>query len=132
MKLKDWWPKLIEYTQQNKTRAREYGAWDCWQYTAGGVLVMTGIDYRERFPQYASLEEGIRILASHGGAEQMMTELFGPPKPVAFAKRGDIVISDLGEGPAGGICHGIDTWTVSPAGLETVPTLSGIAAWSVG
>lgn len=131
MRVTDWWPLLIEYTQTNQGRVREYGSWDCWQYTGGGVLVMTGIDYRERFPAYSSLEEAARILAQAGGVEQMMTDLFGPSKPVSFAQRGDIVVSDLGEGLAGGICFGVETWTVSPGGLESVPTLSGSFAWTV-
>lgn len=131
MKVQDWWPRLIAYTEENKSRRREYGAWDCWQYTAGGVLVQTGVDYRERFPTYSSLEEGFRIILSRHGVEQMITDLFGPPKHVAFAQRGDIVAADLGEGLAGGICFGVHTWTVSPAGLESVPTLSGAAAWTV-
>jgi len=131
MRVHDWWGKLNAWIDENRTREREYGVWDCWQLTGEAILVMTGVDYRERFPKYSTLEEGIRILVAHGGAEAMMTELFGEKKHVAWAQRGDLVLTDLGEGPAGGICLGVQTLTVSPGGIETVPTLSGLAAWTV-
>jgi hypothetical protein len=131
MRVHEWWPKLLDFIAENRARPRQYGVWDCWQFTGGGVFIMTDVDYRERFPAYASLVEGARILAERGGAEAMMTELFGPAKHVAFAQRGDIVVVDLGEGLAGGLCLGVETATVSPGGIETVPTLSGAAAWTV-
>jgi hypothetical protein len=131
MRVHDWWGHLNAFILENRGRTREYGIWDCWQFTGAAVLLMTGVDYRERFPSYRSIDEGARILAKHGGAQGMMSELFGPPQHVALAKRGDIVIADLGEGPAGGICLGVNTATVAPAGIEFVPTLSGIASWPI-
>lgn len=127
----DWWGKLNDFLTVNRGRSREYGVWDCWQLTGSGILVMTGVDYREQFPAYTSLEEGRAILVAHGGAEAMMTELFGPSKHVSRAMRGDLVLQDLGEGPAGSLCLGVECVTVSPGGMETVPTLSGLAAWSI-
>lgn len=129
MRHPDWWPQLLSFIEEHRSTPRQYGVWDCWQFTGGGVLAMTGIDYRERFPTYTTLEEGIRILADNGGADSMMTGLFGPPKPVAFAQRGYIVVADLGDGPAGGICLGVKSKTVGPDGLDDFDTLSGVAAW---
>lgn len=131
MRVHDWWGKLNAFLIENGARPREYGVWDCWQLTAGGILAMTGIDYRDSFPKYSTVEEGLQILIAHGGAEAMMTELFGPSKHVAFAQRGDVVLNDIGEGPAGGLCLGVDCTTVSPGGTERVPTLSGLAAFTV-
>lgn len=131
MRVHDWWGELTTFIRENRHRPREYGVWDCWQFTGAGILVMTGVDYRENFPTYSSLEEGLEILLAHGGAEAMMTELFSEPKHISRAQRGDLVVVDLGEGPAGGLCLGQQTATVSPAGIETVPTLTGLAAWTV-
>jgi hypothetical protein len=131
MRLHDWWGRLNAYLLENRTRAREYGVWDCWQLTGGGVLAMTGTDYRAQLPTYATLEEGVAILEAQGGAVAMLTAMFGEAKHVSRAMRGDIVLSDLGEGPAAGICLGVETVTVSPGGMETVPTLKGSAAWTV-
>lgn len=131
MKVEDWWPKLCAYSQEHAKEPRHYGSWDCWQFVGGAVLVMTGVDYRPQFPSYATLEEGVAILDSKGGVAEMLTSFFGAPKPVSFAQRGDIVICDLGEGPAGGICFGVNTMTVSPGGIEPVKTLSGSLAWTV-
>ncbi len=131
MRLHDWWGKLNAYLEENRPRPREYGVWDCWQLTGGGVLVMTGTDYREQFPSYSTLEEGLAILIDHGGAEAMMTELFGPSKHVSRAMRGDLVLQDLGDGPAGSLCLGVNCVTVSPGGMEMVPTLSGLCAFTV-
>jgi hypothetical protein len=131
MKVHAWWAQLCTYQFENRTRPREYGTWDCWQFVGGAVLVMTGIDYRPQFPAYRTLEEGVAVLEERGGPVAMLTALFGEPKHVAFAQRGDIVICDLGEGPAAGICFGVDTKTVSPGGIESVPTLRGSLAWAV-
>jgi hypothetical protein len=131
VRLHDWWGRLNAFLDENRTRPREYGVWDCWQLTGGGVLAMTGTDYRVSLPAYATLEEGVAILEAQGGPIVMLTAMFGEVKHVSRAMRGDIVLSDLGDGPAAGICLGVDTVTVSPGGMETVPTLEGLAAWTV-
>lgn len=131
MRVHDWWGRLNVFIDEHRTHAREYGIWDCWQLTGGGILAMTDVDYREQFPTYATLEEGLAILIDHGGAEAMMAELFGPSKHVSQAKRGDVVLCDLGEGPAGSLCIGVNCVTVSPGGMETVPTLNGLSAYTV-
>ncbi len=131
MKLHNAWALFNEYLIENRKRVREYGTWDCWQFVGGAVLVMTGVDYRERFPTYKTEAEGARIIAAHGGVIQMMAELFDPAKHVAYAQPGDIVAVDLGEGLAGGICLGVNTATVGQEGIELVPTLSGEAAWDI-
>jgi hypothetical protein len=61
----------------------------------------------------------------------MMTALFGPAKHVSQAQRGDVVVSDVGEGLAGGLCMGVYTATVFETGIERVKTLSGVMAWTV-
>jgi hypothetical protein len=131
MRVPDSWRKLLDFIEENRKRPREYGVWDCWQFTGAGVLIQTGVDYRLQFPRYSTVEEGARILASNGGAESMMRQMFGEPKHVAFAQRGDVVIADLDEGLAGGICLGVETATVSPEGIERYPTLSGVLAWTI-
>jgi hypothetical protein len=131
MRTHGWWERLNEYVLAHRDRARNYGTWDCWQFVGGAVLVMTGTDYRERFPRYNSLDEGLRILREAGGEEHFLTEFFGAKKPIAFAQRGDVVIADLGEGIAGCICIGVKSVTVGPDGLDYIDTRSGIAAWAV-
>ena len=131
MRLHDWWGRLNAYLAENRARPREYGVWDCWQLTGGGVLAMTGTNYRAQLPTYTTLEEGVAILEANGGAVAMLTSMFGEAKHVSRAMRGDIVLSDLGDGPAAGICLGVETVTVSPGGMETVRTLEGSAAWTV-
>lgn len=126
------WPQELEATRLKFLgRTREYGRFDCWQWVAECVLAITGVDYRERFPAYTTRREGMLIIAEHGGVEAMISEIFGPSKHVCFAQRGDIVVCDLGDGLAGGVCFGVNTWTVSPAGLEPVPTKDGKCAWTV-
>jgi hypothetical protein len=131
MKVENWWANLCTYVAENSKKPREYGVWDCWQFVGGAVLVTTGVDHRSKFKPYRTLEEGVAVLEENGGPAAMLTTLFGPAKPVSFAQRGDIVICDLGEGPAAGICFGVDTMTISPAGIESVRTLEGTLAWTV-
>jgi len=131
MRVPDWPVKMLAVIDAHRDTPREYGRWDCCQFMGEHVFAITGIDHRERFPRYASRREGLAILAGHGGLDGLLTELFGPSKPPAFAQRGDLVIADLGDGLAGGVCVGVETWTVSPAGLERVKTLSCTAAWTV-
>ena len=131
MKRNDWWGMLCSFWLAQRDRPREFGVWDCWQAAGESVLVMTGIDHRQAFSRYSSLDEGLKILADRGGAVRILNELFGASKHAAYARRGDILLCDLGEGPAACICFGLRAKTVSEKGTVDIRTLDASAAWTV-
>lgn len=131
MRVHNWQAQMLAVRDENRSRPRIIGEWDCWNFLALHIERITGIDYRSRFPQYTSFEEGQIILDMHGGAEGLLTSLLGNAKPTSFAQRGDAVVADFGEGVSPAVCDGIDSWIVAPNGLESFRTLKALMAWTV-
>jgi hypothetical protein len=128
----DNWPLVMnELVEQWRARPLSFGDGDCFQFLGAHVLAITGVEYRDQFPQYASREEAAEILEQHGGAVGLLTGIFGEPKPVAFAQRGDAVVCDFGDGLAAAVCVGFHCCAPGPRGLRFEPTLNAVAAWSV-
>jgi hypothetical protein len=110
----------------------DWGRTDCCQFAADIVLALTGVDHRPKFPRYASQAEAEAILAAQGGVIAIATSLFGEPKPVAFAHRGDLLAADFGYGMGFAICLGLDCCMPSlRRGLEFRRTARAVHAWSV-
>ena len=128
----DNWPIVMnENVELWRPRRLMFGVTDCFQFLGAHVLAITGVDYRDRFPKYASREEADAILEQHIGAVGLLTGVFGDPKPVSFAQRGDALVRDFGDGPAAAVCVGVYCCAPGPNGLRFEPTAGAIAAWSV-
>jgi hypothetical protein len=118
------------YLEECRDRPFAWSLWDCGQYIGGWIAVRTGSDPREKYPTYTD-EAGARaILESSGGLVAMVTSEL-ERVPVAFARRGDVVLSRDEEGAALGICIGKQSAHVGDNGLIYLDTLSCIAAWRV-
>lgn len=131
MRVANWPQVLAGKIEEWRPRALVYGETDCCQFCADVVSALTGTDYRESFPSYASREEAEAILASHGGMVGLITSVLGGPKDWKQAQRGDVVAIDLGDGVACAICLGVNCCVPGPEGLVFARTSRAIAAWSV-
>src|SRR5690349_12499028 len=99
---------LQEYIEECRHRPFVWGSWDCCQFAAQWVYLLTGTDFRASFPAYSNEDEARAILAESGGlialASSLLTEI-----PVAHAKVGDLVLVNDVAGSALGICLGVNS-----------------------
>jgi formylmethanofuran dehydrogenase subunit D len=65
------------------------------------------------------------------GVEGIATKLWGQPKTAAYAKRGDVILFDCGDGDALGICIGDKIAVMGQDGLVILPMSECLKAWSV-
>lgn len=128
----DWSLRLAQKVEEWRRRPFAYGTVDCLQFVGDLVLAMTGVNYRERFPRYGSGLQALRILRQSGGIEGLLTSQFGPAKPVALARRGDVLVGPFGRQPAAAICLGVHCALPGLVGGLVFPkTLAATATWNV-
>jgi hypothetical protein len=126
-----WTLAMHENVERWRHKPLSFGDADCFQFLAEHVLAITGREYRDRFPQYASRDEAESILDATGGPAALLTSCLGEPKPVAWAMEGDAVLCDFGDGPAAAVCLGVYCCAPGPRGLRFQITADAVAAWSV-
>jgi hypothetical protein len=131
MRVWDWNQQLADGIERWRSRERVFGQSDCCQFVGDIVFALTGTDHRGQFPAYSDEAGALAILAEQGGMVALLSGIWGEPKPVAFARVGDVVAGDFGEGIGCGICVGVNTATVASSGLQFYPTLAAVAAWSI-
>lgn len=136
MRIENWSKRLADEIEAARGKSFEYGTFDCCIFAFDCVIAITGEDKAAELRGYKSKTEALKIISRYGSLEAMVTALLGEPKHIAFAKRGDVVLSiiDEGEEPGAfgiGICEGIRSWFVSFSGLATRETRQCLKAWSV-
>lgn len=113
-------------------REFSWGTHDCCLFAADVLLATTGTDFAAPVRGYTTREEAEAIIARYGGMEAMITSLVGSdPVHVSRARRGDLVLANLENGPTAGICIGrLSTFTLA-RGLTTRPTSTAMLAWRI-
>lgn len=95
----------------------------CAHFVCGAVQVMTGVDLLAKFRG--------RMVWARDNLEQAVDEVL-EPRPIAFARAGDVVMQDGNVG----ICNGEVSFFMAlhegQTGTATVPTLECDKAWTVG
>lgn len=134
-RLSDWEQRLAAYLEPLMTGARfEWGALDCALFAADAVLAMTGHDIAAPFRgRYSTAAGSARALKRYGAGDLKSTfDTLLPPRPIGYARRGDVVMS----GGAVGICAGGFALFVGQEpeheGLIRIPRTEWAHAWSVG
>ena len=134
-RLPDWEARLIACATANTARPHVFGEWDCLLAPAAFVEAVTGADHgKQHRGKYDSQAKAYRHLQRLGFAnpEALLDSLF-EEKPVGFAQRGDLVLSDDG---IPGVCMG--GFAVAPgeegerAGMVRKPRSAWVKAWKVG
>jgi len=139
-RMKDWTGRLALALREAQGRPFAWGGHDCCLFAADCVLAMTGFDAAHWFRgSYSTALGAARKLKEYsgGGVEQTM-ELIAvgmgwPEIPPAFARRGDVALVAVDDGPGLGI---IDTLgkvavAVRPRGLARLPLREALRAWRV-
>lgn len=105
MRLPDWEQRLIEYlTPLMEAAEFRWGQLDCALFVADAVLDMTGEDIAAPFRgRYSTAVGSARALKRYGSGDLKSTfDTLLPARPIGYARRGDVVMSD----GAVGICMG--------------------------
>lgn len=124
--------RLDAYLREAREGAFVYGERDCCQFIAGAVLAMTGVDHRDKFPNYASREEAQAILAERGGLAGLITYALGEPVHVARMNRGDVCLAQGADGAlCAAICLGSALVSYGESQLVYPPREQARVAWPV-
>ena len=131
----DWEQRLSSYLEPLNDEARfAWGVMDCALFAADAVLAMTDHDIADPFRgKYSTAAGSARALKRYGAGDLKTTfDTLLPPRPVGYARRGDVVMHD----GAVGLCMGGFGLFLRPEGYE--PGLERVAradwshAWGVG
>lgn len=127
-----WELRLAEAIEAARGQAFAWGVHDCATFAFDVRRAMTGQDaaaaWRGRYSTLIGAHRQLRRMGSATFAEAA-TAILGPPKPLALASRGDIVLS-VGD-PAFGVCLGATCVFLLPHGLVAMPLSSAAMAWGV-
>lgn len=129
MRVTNWREALLEVVEAAHGRRFRWGQHDCCQFAARCVEAVCGYQARLLFPTYQTKAEAFEILESVGGMLALVTRALGEPQPVAFAGEGDIVLTDMGQGPQPALCRGLICQAPGRRTLMTRKTLDASAAW---
>lgn len=127
------WPTfLAEYVEERRSVPFEYGVHDCCRFAAGAVRAITGEDPMASFT-YRNKAQALRLIAADGALEKLLRDTLGPPlESPAFAKRGDVTLADLDNGPTVGIVLGVNAAYAAETGVLLLPTRLARLAWGIG
>jgi hypothetical protein len=120
-KVEEWRPRLFDWT-----------TWNCCHLADDHVAAITGVSRLSMFPSFSTQADAEAILSSFGGMIGLVTHaLKQEPIPVAWAKRGDLLVANFGYGLSPAPCLGVNSCAPGPRGLVFRPTASAVAAWAV-
>lgn len=130
-----WEARLHAFIEKHMPKPYEWGSHDCLMFAAGVAKAVTGKDHaRGHRGKYQSQASAYRYLKDKLGAdspEALLDKLFSQ-KPVGFAQRGDLVMTDDGI-PA--LCMGAFALSVGQEGnregLVRVPRADWVKAWAL-
>lgn len=127
-----WW--LEQAIATARTREFAWGTHDCCLFPCDAVLAMTGVDLARGIRgRYRSLRGALRILRSAGGLESLAVAIAARHRLAeiapGLARRGDIVLVDVGTSTAG--CYRLELGPGDPSCLAVVG-LAGTDALGAG
>lgn len=124
----DWPERRAEVIEA--ARRRGYSeTYYCAVFPADCVLAMTGVDLMDGYRDLTRAEAEAKLADEHGSLEAFLSLRLGEPIPVAFAQRGDVVVS--AEDGQLGVCDGQHSLFVSSDGLAARRTLDCARAYRV-
>jgi hypothetical protein len=131
MRHPDWPQRLAEYIDSRRGASFEWGTHDCCRFASGAVQAMTGDDPMIAF-SYRNEVGATRLIRKAGSLDALVHRALGDPIPVANAKRGDVVISDLDFGATVGICVGAKcAFAAAEGGVTFRPLMMSRVAWGI-
>lgn len=125
----DWEAKLNRFLET--VGPFEWGTNDCCMFAVSAVESITGVDHGIKYRGYKTKTGAARRLSTYGGVDGIATLELGEPKNINFAKRGDVVLFDIGNGDSLGVCLGSKIAAVSESGLMFINMSESKKVWSV-
>lgn len=134
MRLPDWSTRLQAAVAERLQRPFAWGAMDCALFAADCVAACTGADPAADFRGRYRSEFGARRLIARavggGGLGALAAARLGSEIPPGLALRGDVGLSDQGEGmPLLVVCNGPQWLGPGPSGVVIAP--APLRAWRV-
>jgi hypothetical protein len=125
-----WESLLASHIKRAASMTFAWGSNDCALWCADWVKAATGSDFGEDWRDRYSTEEELAELMGRRGFFSVgdIADRNLAPKPLNFARRGDIVLHPLG---ALGICAGATSYFLMESGITRIGTLRCLKAWEV-
>lgn len=142
-RLENWPAALAALFAHARAQPLVWGRHDCCLFAADAVLAITGADPAAALRgTYGDVKGARRIVKRHGGSIERLAEAMAarhgwPERPVAFARRGDLVLLEPAELLAPGwpqvlgIVTGALAAAPGEAGLSFAPLGQARRAWSI-
>lgn len=134
MRKSDWEDRLNAYIAKVRDKPHAYGVHDCMIFSANAVQALTGRDlakgHRRKYKDKIGAARHLKSLG-FDSPEAMIDSLLDE-KPVGFAQRGDIILTD--DGIPGVVFDGDTALVIADdnLGLVRIPRAQWRKAWNVG
>lgn len=108
MPRKNNWPAALAlFFEEKRHQPFAWGKNDCALFAADWLAILMGTDYAAaQRGTYDTALGAARLLQERGGLEGIVDATGYARAPVAFARRGDLVLFDMPDGPTLGVCAG--------------------------
>ncbi|NKE64514.1 hypothetical protein RAMLITH_01665 [Ramlibacter sp. RBP-2] len=132
-RLHDWQLRLAEFARERQDMPFAWGVNDCFLFSADAVMAVTGYDMAAGLRgTYSDERQAGRILRERGGLAALVDSQLGERVPPLMANVGDIVLLDMGNHPAVGVCNGTSLLGPGAGGMVACGMGFAKAAWRVG
>jgi hypothetical protein len=133
----DWPRALALFLEEKRNEPFAWGVNDCCTFVCDWLAILTGVDPAADFRgKYSDALGAKRVLKKRGGLEAIAlraAKRWGwAPVPVREAQRGDLVLCEMPEGLAAGVCFGAVAAFAGAVGVVTQPMTKCRRAWRVG
>lgn len=138
-RLDNWQTNLSQLIEEKRKEPFEFGTFDCSLWAGFAVEAVTGTNlYAPYLGKYTTALGALRKLKQNDDVSkpvEFFQKHFGEIQPIAFARKGDIVLAYTGNeqidlplefeefGPTIGICYGHTSLFLGEDGLVEVETL---------
>lgn len=136
-RINNWPETLALFIEEKKAHSFDWATNNCGFFACDWIAMVVGVDpaadFRDKIDSALSAQ---RVLDEVGGIESIATDAafkFGwPPVAPAYARRGDIVSLDGGNGISLGVCLGAESVFLQKTGIAFFNTLQARRAWRIG
>lgn len=133
----DWQTRLAELIETNRDKPFDFVEHNCLLWAGKGILAVTGKNPVKVAGQYTDEKSALRLkkeLKVAGVPDYLARVLEQEPRPIAFARQGDIVFANVDAddlevmrgdkfGNVPGVCYGSVSFFLGEFGLISYETL---------
>lgn len=131
-RLHDWQLRLADFARERRALPFAWGANDCCLFAADAVVAITGEDPAEGLRGCTTAMRAARVLRAHGGVQGLADARLGDRVGPLMARVGDVVLVQIGNQAALGVCNGASLIGPGPGGIVGIGMGHAKAAWRIG